>query len=53
VRPQGGSLEREHLSPFNKFCRCTVSNDGRRWVGVTTSEIRSELVLLRNFNRLR
>jgi hypothetical protein len=52
VPATGGSFEPEFVSPFEGPCMCSMSRDGRRWVGVRQGT-RSDIVLVRDFDRLR
>jgi len=50
VRATGGAFEPEFVSPFDGSCNCSMSSDGRRWVGVRDGT-RSDVVLIRGFGR--
>lgn len=53
VRAAGGTLERESPLPFAPdHCDCTMSGDGRRWVGDVAHNT-SDVYLIRNFQLLR
>lgn len=50
VPAAGGALEPEFISPFDGPCSCSMSSDGRRWIGVRDGT-RSNVVLIRGFDR--